>query len=84
MALAISVAIKAILVLELLGLLSHRLKEGVIQTTRTVTFEMEFIIGFLLRTCETRKKQSCWAVRAIPKKLVPSRCQFRDFYFYRT
>lgn len=84
LALEISVAIKATLVLELLRLLPHRLKEGVIQTTRTVTFGMEFIVGFLVRTYETRKKRSCWAVRAIPKKLVPSRCQFRDFYFYRT
>lgn len=56
LALEISVAINATLVLELLGLLSRRLKEGVIQTTRTVTFGMEFIIGFFVENLWNKEK----------------------------
>ena len=80
MALEISVAINATLVLELLGLLSHRLKEAVIHT-RTVTFGMEFIIGFLVRTCETRKKTELLGSKSHSKEIGPIKMSVQGFLF---
>lgn len=82
MALEISVAIKATLVLELLGLLSHRLKEGL---TYPDNKDSDFWNGvhyrFLVRTCETRQKTELLCSESHFKEIGSIKMSVQGFLF---